>query len=123
LFDADVPTRADFSERQLSDTFEKIKQLVVAGDVRMSDHGYDELVNDDLSAREIVEGIGSAVLVEDYPGFPKGPSILLLQFDKDHRPIHAVWGIPKGHERPAVLVTAYRPDPTRWNISFTERKR
>ena len=26
-------------------------------------------------------------------------------------PIHVVWGIPKGHDKPVVLVTAYRPDP------------
>ena len=37
--------------------------------------------------------------------------------------LHVVWGIPKGHDGPAVLVTAYRPDPKRWNETFTERKR
>jgi hypothetical protein len=29
-------------------TIEAIKQLVVAGDVRISEHGYDELSDDDL---------------------------------------------------------------------------
>ena len=37
-------------------------------------------------------------------------------------PIHAVWGIPKGHATPAVLVTAYRPDPSRWEDGFTRRR-
>lgn len=38
-------------------------------------------------------------------------------------PIHVVWGIPKGCDKPAVLVTAYRPDPGRWDETFTKRKK
>ena len=107
----------------MQDTLGQIKQLVVSGDVRISEHGYDELANDDLTAREIVIGIENAVLVEEYPDFPKGASILVLQTDKNGQPVHVVWGIPKGHKSPAVLVTAYRPEPDRWNANFTDRKR
>lgn len=91
-------------------------------DVRISEHGYDELSDDDLTAREIVNGVKEAILVEDYPDYPKGPSVLLLQIDKNNQAVHAVWGIPKGHDCPAVLITAYRPNPDRWNDTFTERK-
>lgn len=108
--------------RARSDTLEKIKQLALDDQVRVSEHGYDELVNDDLSAREVLEGIGNAILIEDYPDYPKGASVLVLQFDSNKQPVHAVWGIPRGHEAPAVLVTAYRPDPNRWDASFMERK-
>ncbi|VAX09559.1 FIG00566220: hypothetical protein [hydrothermal vent metagenome] len=108
--------------RHLSATLEKIRRLVESGDVRISGHGYDELADDGLTAREIVGRVGDAILVEDYPHYPKGASVLVLQFDKNNRPIHVVWGIPKGHDRPAVLVTAYRPDPNRWNDACTERK-
>ena len=107
----------------MSDTLKKIKQLVDSGDVRISEHGYDELSNDHLTAREIVRGIDNAILIEDYPDFPKGASVLVLQTDKNDHPIHVVWGIPKSHNSPAVLVTAYRPDPDRWNDTFTERRR
>lgn len=105
----------------MSVILESIKRLVVSGDVRISEHGYDELAEDNLSVREIVESIDRAILVEDYPDFPKGPSVLVLQADSNEQPIHVVWGIPRGHDAPAVLVTAYRPDPDRWNASFTER--
>ena len=107
----------------VSTTFKRIKELVDVHNVRISEHGYDELGNDGLTAREIVKGVKDAVLVEDYPNYPKGASILVLQRDGNGLPVHVVWGIPKGHSRPAVLVTAYRPDPQRWNDSFTERKR
>jgi hypothetical protein len=106
----------------VSDTFDTIRRLVATHDVRISEHGYDELADDELTAREVVAGVGAAILVEDYPDFPKGPSVLLMQLDSHQQPIHVVWGIPKGHQSPAVLVTAYRPDPARWNPSLTERK-
>ena len=47
---------------------------------------------------------------------------LVRQFDQGGRPIHAVWGIPKGETAPAVLITAYRPDPTRWTDDFLRRR-
>ena len=103
----------------MSETLKIVKQLVAAGQVRISGHGYDEIAADEIYVRDILAGVKKAVIVEDYPAFPKGRAVLLLQFDKDSRPIHVVWGIPKGFTYPAVVVTAYRPDPDRWNETFT----
>ena len=33
------------------------------------------------------------------------------------------WGIAKNQLMPAVLITAYRPDPKRWTDNFRERRR
>lgn len=79
-------------------TFEIIKTLVKNQDVRISDHGYDELANDGLMAREIIAGVADAVLLEDYPNYNKGASILVLQTANNDEIIHVVWGIPKGHK-------------------------
>lgn len=106
----------------MSTFVEKVRALIVAGDVRISEHGYDELAEDSLSAREVLGGVPEAILVEEYPEFPKGPCALLLQKDKMGTPVHVVWGIPKGHDGPVVLITAYRPDPARWDETFTRRR-
>ena len=106
----------------MTETLEAIKQLVIVGDVRVSEHGYGELSEDDIPIRELLRGIHRATVIEDYPTFPKGPAVLVLQFDSLNRPVHVVWGIPKGFTSPAVLVTAYRPDPRRWKENFTERR-
>ena len=107
----------------MNETFTLIQSLVASGEVRVSEHGYDELVEDGITVLEILVGIGSGTVVEDYPEYPKGRSVLVLQLDDAGRPIHVVWGIPKGFQRPAVLVTAYRPDPARWDGRFIERRK
>lgn len=88
----------------------------------MCDHGYDEMIRDRLLAAEVVDGIGRAELVEDYPAFPKGPCVLVPQNDDAGQPIHVGWGIPRNFDRPAVLITAYRPDASRWSGDFKTRR-
>lgn len=106
----------------MSDTLRDIVRLINEGQIRISAHGYDELAADNIFARDVIGGVETAFLVEDYPKYHKGPAVLVLQFDNAGNPIHIVWGIPKGKTSPAVLVTAYRPDPARWSGGFMRRK-
>ena len=53
----------------------------------------------------------------------RSPAALVLQLDTEGNPVHAVWGIPRGYNSPAVLVTAYKRDPALWDPTVTKRVR
>jgi len=100
-----------------------VQRLVANNEVVISSHGYEELAADDIFVQDILHSINSAVVVEDYPAFRKGACVLVLQEDQNRQPVHVVWGIARGKVSPAVLITAYRPDPDKWDDNFTRRKR
>lgn len=106
----------------MSETWNRILELLRKGEVRVSEHGYEELAAEGIAVREIMAGALNAEVLEDYPSYPKGPSVLTIQKDKEGNPVHVVWGIPRGFPAPAVLVTAYRPDPKRWERDFRRRR-
>jgi len=106
----------------LSKTLEQVRELVARHDVQVSVHGYEELAADDVRVRDVINGVASAVVVEDYPDYAKGPCVLVLQRDGTNQPVHVLWGIPAGQTSPAVVITAYRPDPKRWDETWLRRK-
>ncbi len=106
----------------MSKTFDQVLELVIQGDVLISVHGYDELAKDVISAIDVMQGISDAIIVEDYPTYHKGACVLVLQKDSQDEPIHVLWGIPKGKTSPAVVITAYRPDPSRWMRNYIIRR-
>lgn len=106
----------------MSTTFDRIKQLVIADNFRVSQHAFRRMTSHGIVSDDLVLSIGSAVVLEDYPTYRTGPAVLVLQSDPHGAPLHAVWGIEKGTDEPAVLVTTYRPDPTLWSDDFRTRK-
>ena len=63
----DIPRRGT----GLSKRFEEIRRLVHKGAVRISERGYHELSAVAILAREVVAGVADAIVVEDYPEYPK----------------------------------------------------
>ena len=107
----------------MSTTLKCIQALVARNEVRVSLHGSEELAADDVQVREVIAGVATGIVVEDSPDYSKGRCCLVLQRDAANRPLHVVWGIPAGRESPAVVVTAYRPDPERWDQMRLRRRK
>ena len=57
----------------MSKTFELILDLIQRKDIKVSDHGYDELADDDIFVREIMAGVGKAIV-----------SKIILSIQRDH---------------------------------------
>lgn len=106
----------------MSATLERVRSCLVSSEVRISRHGGAELRADGIALAEILASATTSMLVEDYVDAFKGPSILALHRLSDGRPVHVVWGFAKGTTTPAVLVTAYRPEPRRWSTDFLTRR-
>ena len=74
----------------MSHMLERIRELVARREVQISDHGYDELADDDLFVDDILAGLATAIVVEDYLAYHKGPCVLVLQRDGHDQPVHVV---------------------------------
>ena len=106
----------------MSATFDQIKRLVMDDSIRVSQHAFRRLAAHSIVSDDLVASIASGMVIEDYPTYHIGPAVLVLQADANGTPLHAVWGLEKGTIEPAVLVTAYRPDPALWSADFRTRK-
>lgn len=99
----------------------RVRDLIAAGDMKVSLHAVGEMVNDGVNIEPLIYDIANCTVVEEYPDYHKGPCVPVLQFDEANAPMHLLWGIPANATNPAVLVTAYRPDPQNWDETFTRR--
>ena len=59
----------------MSDTLQQVIALIDRGEVQISFHGYEELVEDEIWVRDVIGTASDAVVVEDYPDYYKGPAI------------------------------------------------
>jgi hypothetical protein len=74
----------------VSTIFDIILSLIEKKEILISDHGYNELAEDNIFIRDIMENVNTAIVIEEYPDYPKGPCVLLLQKDEQSKPIHTV---------------------------------
>ena len=103
-------------------TFKHVCQLIKSRQIRVSAHGYAQFAKRGILASDITTGALQGEAIEDYPEAHYGPSVLILQTDPKGKPVHVVWGIEKGTTGPAVIVTAYYPNPAEWTADFRSRK-
>jgi hypothetical protein len=66
----------------MSEILAGIVDLVRVGEVRISAHSYDEIVEDGILAGEVIDGVEAAGVIEEYPTYAKGPCVLVLQRDR-----------------------------------------
>jgi hypothetical protein len=107
----------------VSQLLPKIVSLISSGDFIVTEHAFEELEGDEIALSDIMGQIDAAIVVEDYPAYHKGPAVLLLTKTKASGAVHSLWGIPAGQERPASLITAYVPDPARWEPDLVTRRK
>ena len=70
----------------MSQTFQRIRELVASRHVEISRHGYLKFAKEAITLDEVLNGVANGIVVEDYPNYYKGPCVLVLQKDARNRP-------------------------------------
>jgi hypothetical protein len=91
----------------------EIQKAIQAGRIRITDHADEEAHTDMLSYDEIFFSVLTGKIIEDYPDDKPYPSCLIYGNTFTNEPVHSVWAYNKITIW-AVLVTVYRPDPSKW---------
>jgi len=98
-----------------------IIKAIRANRVRITDHADEEARADKLSFDEVFYSVFQGEIIEDYPTDRPYPSCLIYGRTFRGNPVHTVWAYNEQNGW-AVLITVYRPDPTRW-INWRERRK
>ncbi len=98
-----------------------IIKAIQADRVRITDHADEEAEADQLTFDEIYFSVLHGEIIEDYPTDKPYPSCLIYGQTFSGDPVHSVWAYNEQNGW-AVLITVYRPDPSRW-INWRERRR
>lgn len=97
-----------------------INRAILVLRYRVSEHAGEEMKADNLREPELLSATLAGEVIEDYPEAYPCPACLVLVHLGAGDPVHVVWAFERQNGY-AVMVTAYRPDPKRWNADFRKR--
>lgn len=75
----------------VSATLAILRALGRRGAVHISIHAFERTEKAGIVSDIVVNGLETAIVVEDYPDAKRGPSVLVL-FEHERQSLHAVWG-------------------------------
>lgn len=93
----------------------RIRVKVQEGDLRLTQHAHQEMVEEDIALAEVLEAMATGRILEDYPQHRRGPCCLIWGETVQGRPLHVVCttDLPS-----VVIITAYEPRPPKWVTPF-----
>lgn len=95
-----------------------LRKLCHDDTIQISDHCYKRCVERGVSYENIKTCIMHGEIIEDYPDDYPYPSALVLECTVG-KPLHVVAGLS---EETLWIITAYHPDPDKWEADHKTRK-
>jgi len=83
-------------------------------------HALRQMFNRRIDETDIEEVVQKGTIIEEYPDDTPYPSYLMYRTVRG-RPLHVVGAYDK-EEGVIIVVTAYEPNPDRWEEHYTRRK-
>jgi len=98
---------------------ETIRQLCELGAIKWTAHVLARLQERNIQPSDIKNCIMTGQIIEQYSSDYPYPSCLVLGSRTDSSALHTVVGVGQNY---LWLITAYCPDPQKWNDDFSKRK-
>jgi len=96
-----------------------IRALCGGKSVKWTAHILARLQERGIEINDVRNCIATGRIIEQYPDDYPFPSCLLLGHSANGRVLHAVVGVGQGF---LWLITAYHPDPEKWECNFSRRR-
>jgi hypothetical protein len=96
-----------------------LRERCAHGAIKWTAHVMARLQERGIDPSDVKNCIITGTIIEQYPDDYPYPSCLVLGDSKSGDALHVVVGSGEGY---LWLVTAYYPDPKKWNDDFSSRK-
>lgn len=83
-------------------------------------HLLKKLIARNIDEQDVERIAQTGLVIRTYTDDQPFPSRLMLGFSTDSRPLHVV--IAQNDEQTCFLITAYWPDPLKWDETFTQKQ-
>jgi hypothetical protein len=100
-------------------SIEKLRELCASENIEITLHAAKRLEQRGILLRDVKSCIMSGEIIEQYPTDYPYPSCLILGLSISDRYIHVVVG---SNMETLWIVTAYYPDPSKWETDNKTRK-
>ncbi len=95
-----------------------MKKLLIDNKIRFTEHAIKRLYERSIKIKDIISGITTGEIIEEYRDDYPYPSCLILGKDSKDLDIHIVCGISEE----IWIMSAYYPNTNMWEEGFKERK-
>ena len=103
--------------RDLQEVLARIQALSAAGEVRVTQHGQQEMAEEDTTLGEVLQAIAAGQVLENYPDHRRGPCCLVYGRTVQGRPLHILC---TSVQPVVIVITVYEPRPPKW-VTPTQR--
>ena len=97
----------------------ELQKLCESGAIKWTTHVLARLQERGIEPSDMKNCIATGRIIEQYPDDYPYPSCLVLGVTVAGKVLHVVVGVGVGY---LWLITAYYPDPSKWNEDFSIRK-
>ena len=82
-------------------------------------HAVERMFQRNISEKDVEKAVLYGEVIEEYPDDKPYPSYLTLHFDQEGA-LHVVYA---KEDQTCIIITAYRPDPSKWVSDFRQRRK